>query len=82
MPSYISYQNYFDLFKENLANPILKKDMIKSINSLGQNLNSIMVETEQLSDLSKKIIQFNIAINHNCVVKLITDLSPKRAMEI
>jgi len=44
--------------------------MIKSINSLGQNLNSIMVETEQLSDLSKKIIQLNTAINHNCVVKL------------
>ena len=70
MPSYISYQNYFDLFKDNLANPILKKDMIKSINSLGQDLNSIMVETKQLSDLSKKIIRLNIAINHNCVVKL------------
>lgn len=70
MPSYISYQNYFDLFKENLSNLILKKDMIKSINSLGQDLNSIMVETEQLSDLSKKIIQLNTAINHNCVLKV------------
>jgi len=70
MPSYISYQNYFDLFKENLANPILKKDMIESINSLGQNLNFIMVNTEKLSNLSKKIIQLNIAINHNCVVKV------------
>ena len=70
MPSYISYQNYFDLFKENLANPILKKDMIKSIDSLGEDLNSIMVETKQLSELSKKIIRANIAINHQCILKI------------
>lgn len=70
MPSYISYQNYFDLFKENLANPILKKDMIKSIGSLEEDLNSIMVETEQLSELSKKIIRANIAINHQCIIKI------------
>jgi len=70
MPFYISYQNYFDLFKENLANPILKKDMIKSIGSLEEDLNSIMVETELLSELSKKIIRANIAINHQCIIKI------------
>ena len=70
MPFYISYQNYFDLFKENLVNPILKKDMIKSIGSLEEDLNSIMVETEPLSELSKKIIRANIAINHQCIIKI------------
>ena len=70
LPSQISYQNYFDLFKDNLSNPILKKDMIKSVTEFGGDLDNIMFDTTHLSELSKKIIKLNTAINHNCIVKL------------
>ena len=70
LPSQISYQNYFDLFRDNLSNPILKKDMIKIINDIGADLNQIMIKTDKLSTLSKKIIKANIAINHNCIIKI------------
>ena len=70
LPSQISYQNYFDLFKDNLSNPILKKDMIKVINDIQTDLNEIMIQTNKLSTLSKKIIRANIAINHNCIIKI------------
>jgi len=70
LPSQISYQNYFDLFKDNLSNPILKKDMIRSVIDFGTDLHTIMLNTTHLSELSKKIIKLNTAINHNCIVKL------------
>lgn len=70
LPSQISYQNYFKLFQDNLSNPILKKDMIKSISKVGTDLSDIMMDTTQLSELSKKIIKANIAINHQCIIKI------------
>lgn len=70
LPQLISYQNYFSIFKNNLSNNILKKDILSITKSLSSNLDEIMIETEFLSPLSKKIIQMSIAINHNCIVKL------------
>ena len=70
LPSKISYQNYFQLFQDNLSNPILKKDMIKSISKVGTDLSEIMMDTNNLSELSKKIIRANIAINHKCIIKI------------
>jgi len=70
LPKYISYYNYFVLFQDNFSNPILKKDFIKITNQLNENLDEIMIDTSKLSSLSQKIIQLNIAINHNCVVKV------------
>jgi len=70
LPQFISYQNYFSIFKNNLSNNILKKDILSITKNLSSNLDEIMIETESLSPLSKKIIQMNIAINHNCIVKL------------
>ena len=70
LPKYISYYNYFVLFQDNFSNPILKKDFIKITNQLNENLDEIMIDTSKLSSLSQKVIQLNIAINHNCVVKV------------
>jgi len=70
LPAKISYQNYFKLFQDNLSNPILKKDMIKSISQVGTNLSEILMETKSLSELSKKIIKANTAINHKCIIKI------------
>jgi len=70
LPSKISYQNYFKLFQDNLSNPILKQDMIKSMSKVGTDLSEIMIETSTLSELSKKIIKANIAINHQCIIKI------------
>lgn len=70
LPQQISYQNYFSIFKNNLSNNILKKDILSITKNLSSNLDEIMIDTESLSPLSKKIIQMSIAINHNCIVKL------------
>jgi len=70
LPQLISYQNYFSIFKNNLSNNILKKDILSITKNFSSNLDEIMIETESLSPLSKKIIQMSTAINHNCIVKL------------
>jgi hypothetical protein len=44
--------------------------MIKSVVEFGTDLHIIMLDTRHLSELSKKIIKLNTAINHNCIVKL------------
>lgn len=70
LPKQISYQNYFLIFKNNLSNNILKKDILTITKNINSNLDDIMIETSSLSPLSKKIIQITIAINHNCITKL------------
>ena len=70
LPFKISYQNYFKLFQDNLTNPILKQDMIKSMSKVGTDLSEVIMDTTILSELSKKIIKANIAINHQCILKI------------
>ena len=70
LPNFISYQNYFALFKDSVANPIIKKDFLKIGSSLHNKFNETMIDTNQLSELSKKIIKVEIAINHNCILKV------------
>ncbi len=70
LPKYVSYHNYFILFQDSFSNPILKKDFLKITSSLSENLNEIMINTDKLSILSKKIIKVNIAINHNCILEV------------
>jgi predicted DNA-binding transcriptional regulator YafY len=70
LPDFISYQNYFTLFKDSVANPIIKKDFLKIGSSLHNKFNETMIDTNQLSELSKKIIKVEIAINHNCILKV------------
>jgi predicted DNA-binding protein YlxM (UPF0122 family) len=70
LPKYISYKNFFSLFKDSVTNPIIKKDFSKISSSMKNKFNNIMIDTEKLSELSKKIIKANIAINHNCLLKV------------
>jgi hypothetical protein len=70
LPSQISYHHYFYLFQDNLSNPILKRDMLTITSHFNSDAENMMIDTGILSDLSKKIIQLNTAINHNCVVKI------------
>ncbi len=70
LPQLISYRNYFDLVKENFSNPLLKKDTMKITEEMHSDLDNMMIDTDSLSALSKKIIQANIAINHNCVLRV------------
>ncbi len=70
LPDFISYQNYFTLFKDSVANPIIKKDFLMIGASLHNKFNETMISTSQLSELSRKIIKVEIAINHNCVLKV------------
>ncbi len=70
LPNYISYQNYFTLFKDSVSNPIIKKDFLMIGASLHNKFNETMISTSQLSELSRKIIKVEIAINHNCIIKV------------
>ena len=70
LPYFVSYQNYFKLFKDSVTNPIIQKDFLKIGSSLNSNFTKMMIDTRQLSDLSKKIIKIEIAINHNCILKV------------
>jgi hypothetical protein len=70
LPKYISYKNFFSLFKDSVTNPIIKKDFSKISSSMKNKFNNTMIDTEKLSELSKKIIKANIAMNHNCLLKV------------
>lgn len=70
LPNLISYQNFFNVFKDSVSNPIIKKDILSIGASLHNKFNETMIETNKLSELSKKIIKTEIAINHNCVIKV------------
>ncbi len=70
LPNRISYKNYFSIFKENFSNLILKKDMLKVTKQMNSKFSNSMINTSELSALSKKIIRSTIAINHNCILKV------------
>jgi len=79
LPKYISFQNYFTLFKDSISNNIIKKDFINISSTFHTNNN--MIDTKLLSILSQKIIKTEIAINHNCILK-VKYLGSKKDKEI
>lgn len=70
LPNHISYQNYFTLFKDSVTNPFIKKDFLTISSSLHSKFDETLIDTSQLSELSRKIIKIEIAINHNCILKV------------
>ncbi len=70
LPSYISFQNYLSLFKESFASPILKSDMLHISTQIDNDFIDSMINTSELSILSKNIIRTTIAIHHNCILKV------------
>lgn len=71
LPMYISYESFFKLFQNSIGNNIIKNDFI----DIGKTINQAetdfpMIDTSTLSDLAQKIILCDIAIKHNCILKI------------
>ena len=81
LPKYIPNEVFFKIFQGAIVNKLLKNDFMlleKNISSLETN---DMIKTSELSNLAKKIIQFNNAIKDNCVLKVMYKKAGKEAEE-
>lgn len=70
LPKYIPSEVFFEIFQSAIVNKLLENDfslLKKDISSLHTNE---MIKTSELSNLAKKIIQFNNAIKDNCILKV------------
>lgn len=70
LPKYIPNEVFFAIFQSAIVNKLLENDfslLKKDISSLHTNE---MIKTSELSNLAKKIIQFNNAIKDNCILKV------------
>lgn len=70
LPKYIPNEVFFEIFQSAIVNKLLENDfslLKKDISSLHTNE---MIKTSELSNLAKKIIQFNNAIKDNCILKV------------
>lgn len=70
LPKYIPYKIFYKIFKESINDSFLKEDFFIIDNLINNDNNLLMIETEKLSDMSKKIIIFTLAINNNCVLEV------------
>jgi hypothetical protein len=71
LPKYISHESFFKLFQSSIGNNVIKNDFI----DIGKTINQAeadfpMINTSTLSDLAQKIILCDIAIKHNCILKI------------
>jgi len=75
LPSLIPVEIYFNIFKDSIANQIIKEDMLSAIKQLSSTPNSDfhLMATDTLSYLSKYIIKSHIAIGHSCILKISYD---------
>ena len=69
LPKYIPYKTFYNIFKESINDKFLREDFFIIDNLINNDNDLFMIETEKLSEMSKKIIMFTIAINNNCVIK-------------
>lgn len=82
LPTRIPADTFFYIFKDSIANQVIKKDIL----SLGKllsdkaDVSSSLLATDSLSFLSKRIIMSHVAIGHNCVLKISYD-SIKKPIE-
>ena len=71
LPKYIPHDVLFRLFKESIANEILKNDFEHLSQLITQkDIDIPMIPTKGLSPLAQKIIMAEVAINTNCIIKL------------
>ncbi|RXJ94805.1 hypothetical protein CRV00_05595 [Malaciobacter molluscorum] len=71
LPSHIPYKIFYDFFSDSINNKQIKSDLSIITHALTDSEEILMVKTDLLSELSKKIIQFKTAINENCVLKIL-----------
>lgn len=70
LPKYIPYKIFFNLFKDSINNKFLREDFFTIDNLINKTNELFMIETNKLSDISKRIIMINTAINDNCVIEI------------
>lgn len=70
LPTYIPNEIFFNIFKESIVNKLLKNDFILLEKDISSLKTKDMINTSELSNLSKKIIMFKNAIKHNCILKV------------
>ncbi|WP_421716919.1 WYL domain-containing protein [Arcobacter arenosus] len=70
LPKYIPYKIFYNIFKESINDTFLKEDFFIIDNLINNDNDLFMIETEKLSEMSKKIIIFTLAINNNCVLEV------------
>lgn len=70
LPKYIPYKIFFNIFKDSIIDKFVREDFFTIDNLINNDNDLFMIETEKLSDMTKKIIMFNLAINNNILIKM------------
>jgi hypothetical protein len=70
LPKYIPTEIFFDLFNDAIVNKTLKNDFLLFKNKSFEIDNTNLLLTSELSNMSRKIIMFHLAIKYNCVLKI------------
>lgn len=72
LPKFIPYKSFFGLVQNNIVNEIIKDDFsnIMKLNSLESETSFPFIPTSSFSNLTKKLIMIQNAINSNCVLKI------------
>lgn len=70
LPKYIPYKVFLNLFENSINYKFLREDFFIIDNLINITNDLFMIDTTKLSEMSKKIIMFTLAINDNCVLKV------------
>lgn len=70
LPQYIPYKTFYNIFKNSINEKFLREDFFTIDKLINETNDLFMIETFSLSEFSKKIIMFTIALNDNCVLKV------------
>ena len=70
LPKYIPYKVFYKLFQDSIVNNIIKDDFLRIEETIDSSENALMIETNKLSNITQKIIMFNIAMNDNCILDI------------
>jgi hypothetical protein len=70
VPKYVPYKVFYKLFQDSIVNNIIKDDFLRIEETIDSSENALMIETNKLSNITQKIIMFNIAMNDNCILDI------------
>ena len=70
LPKYIPNEVFFHIFKDSIVNKLLNNDFMLLKKDISSLKTRNMIKTAELSNLAKRIIIFENAINNNCVLKV------------
>ena len=70
LPKYIPNEIFFRIFKDSIVNTLLKNDFLVLEKDIFSQKTKEMINTSELSNLSKKIIMFHNAITNNYILKV------------